>query len=160
MKRTIILAAGLWGTLCPALTGNASIRDTSIRKGNSTHEVRRQATERTVTSHTSRGRKKSEIERIIAQSKYPKTLRAIAQVESNFDQHAVGDNGKSYGLFQIQRRHWGPVPKSVHGQVRKAEEVFGHLVEKHGYSKAIERWNGNGREARNYRRKVLMAMEG
>lgn len=33
-------------------------------------------------------------------------LDAIAQVESNGDAHAVGDNGRALGMYQIHRAYW------------------------------------------------------
>lgn len=95
---------------------------------------------------------------VIARSRYPFTLAAIAKVESDFRPQIKGDSGKSHGLYQIQSQHWGSFDKSVEGQTRKAEQVFSELVREYGYKTAIERWNGSGKQARQYRQKVLLTM--
>ena len=95
---------------------------------------------------------------IIANSKYPYTLTAIAKVESDFRPNIRGDHGKSYGLYQIQERHWGYVPRTIEGQTRVAERIVGSLVDEHGYSRAIERYNGSGKDAKRYRHKVLLVI--
>jgi soluble lytic murein transglycosylase-like protein len=92
---------------------------------------------------------------VLAKTKYPKTLAAIAKVESDFDPHAVGDSGKSIGMYQIQPRLHGPVPKSIQGQTRKAEQLLDKLVKTKGYYLAIARYNGDGPKAEEYRRKVM-----
>lgn len=95
---------------------------------------------------------------IAHRSKYPMALGAIAYqetVKAGYDHTAVGDGGASYGLFQIQKRHWGAVPKDVAGQVDKADAIFTQLVAEYGYREAIKRWNGSGRKARTYQARVL-----
>lgn len=96
----------------------------------------------------------------IAKSKYPKTLKAIAIVESRIDPKSIGDHGDSYGLFHIQKKYWGPVPKSIEGQVDKAEKILDELIEKHGYYDALARWNGKGKASIRHRNRVLLAMKG
>lgn len=96
-------------------------------------------------------------------SKRPKTMLAIAAVESGKNgPQIIGDHGQSRGIFQIQARHWqavignnGEVADDLEEQVRQADAVFDVLVEAYGYREAVRRWNGKGRQARNYQRKVL-----
>lgn len=95
---------------------------------------------------------------VFANSKYPYLLTAIAKVESDYKPQVRGDHGKSFGLYQIQSRYWGIVPDSVEGQTRHAERILECLIRKHGVSKAVERYNGSGRDARRYRQKVFLVM--
>ena len=92
---------------------------------------------------------------VFANSKYPYLLTAIAKVESDFRPQIVGDGGKSYGMYQIQSKHWGYVPESVEGQTRKAEQVISHLIQKHGLRRGITAYNGSGKQASQYTDKVL-----
>lgn len=94
-------------------------------------------------------------ESIINNTKYPILLAAIAKVESNYRPQIKGDNGASHGLFQIQRKHWGVVPDGVPDQVAKCDRIFRELERKHGYYDAIRHYNGSGRGAEAYRRRVL-----
>lgn len=98
------------------------------------------------------------IAQVLAKSKYPHTLAAMAKVESDFRPQAKGDNGESKGMYQIQKRHWGEVPDSIEDQTIMAEQILSELIIKYGYRKGIERWNGRGKNARLYRDKVLLAM--
>ena len=95
---------------------------------------------------------------VLANSKYPYTLTAIAKVESDFRPNVRGDHGKSYGLYQIQERYWGYVPRTIEGQTRVAERVIESLVNEHGYSRAIKHYNGSGKDAERYRRRVLLVI--
>ena len=101
--------------------------------------------------------KDKRIANAIKKTKYPYTLAAIAKQETGgtFDPNTVGDKGKSFGLYQIQERHWGKFDKSIEGQTKKAEEILDELVKEHGYNKAVERYNGSGKQARAYRKDVL-----
>lgn len=94
----------------------------------------------------------------LAKSRYPKILTAISKVESDFRPQVYGDSGDSYGLFQLQEKHWGPIGESVEEQTRAAERVVGVLIERHGFPKCIERYNGRGQRAREYRKRVLAVM--
>lgn len=96
---------------------------------------------------------------VIAKSKYPYTLAAIAKVESDYKPQVRGDNGKSYGLYQIQAKHWGYVPNTVEGQTRKAERILDTLIEDYGFTRAIERYNGSGKCARRYRERVFYVLK-
>ena len=94
----------------------------------------------------------------LAKSKYPKILTAIAKVESDCRPQVKGDSGKSFGMFQIQEQHWGKVGDSVEDQTASAEKIVTALYKKHGFPKCIERYNGKGRQARDYKKKVLLIM--
>ena len=101
--------------------------------------------------------KDKRIANAIKKTKYPYTLAAIAKQETGgtFDPNTVGDKGKSFGLYQIQERHWGKFDKSIEGQTKKAEQILDELIKEHGYNKAVERYNGSGKQARAYRKDVL-----
>ena len=98
------------------------------------------------------------IANVIAQSKYPYTLAAIAKVESNFRPRIIGDKGKSFGLYQIQSRYHGAFPETVEGQTKYCEQILEKLFRQYPYEQAIERYNGKGHKARQYRQKVMVAM--
>ena len=57
----------------------------------------------------------------------PKTMAAIAIVESNGTPHAVGRSGER-GAWQVIPKVWGSVPKSADGQARQAERILDELV--------------------------------
>jgi hypothetical protein len=99
-----------------------------------------------------------EIANAIAKSKYPKTLAAIAKVESEFKRDAIGDRGEAFGLFQIQQKHHGQVPADIVGQTKKAEGILDDLVRRRGYYQAIALYNGDGPASRRYRDKILNTM--
>jgi hypothetical protein len=94
-------------------------------------------------------------ESIYSNTKYPLLLAAIAKVESNYRPQIRGDGGDSHGLFQIQPHHWGYVPEAVPAQVIKCDRIFRELERRHGYYGAIKHYNGSGRGAEAYRRRVL-----
>ncbi len=64
----------------------------------------------------------------VSKTRRPKTLAAIAVVESRGNPKAVGDNGDSKGAFQVQQRHWQPVPESPEDQARQAEQILEELL--------------------------------
>lgn len=99
------------------------------------------------------------IAEVIARSGYPYLLAAIAKVESDYKPQIKGDGGDSHGLYQIQEKHWGTFDKSVEGQTLKAEQILSELIKQHGYSMAVERWNGTGKQARAYKKKVFACMK-
>jgi hypothetical protein len=101
--------------------------------------------------------KNERIAKAIKKTKYPYTLAAIAKRETGgtFNPNLIGDRGQSFGLYQIQEKHWGKFDKSIEGQTKKAEEILDELIKAHRYTKAVERWNGSGRMARVYRDDVL-----
>jgi len=96
----------------------------------------------------------SQIAKAIADTKEPYWLAAIAKVESNYNPQIIGDKGDSYGLYQIQPKHWGYVPSSVEGQTKKAEDILSGLAKRGGIYSGVVRWNGRGIAARHYAKKV------
>lgn len=92
---------------------------------------------------------------VISKSKYPYTLAAIAKVESDYRPRAVGDGGKSWGMYQIQRRLHGEFRDTIESQTDKAEDILEALINEQGYYNAIKAYNGTGRPAIKYRQKVL-----
>lgn len=99
------------------------------------------------------------IAEVLAKTEYPFELAAIAKIESGFRPLVKGDSGASFGLYQIQEKHWGMVPRTVEGQTRKAEKIFHNQVIRYGRIQAIAKWNGTGERAEKYRSKVLLAMK-
>jgi hypothetical protein len=100
--------------------------------------------------------KDSYISKVLSESKYPYTLAAIAKAESDYRPQIVGDHGTAHGMYQIRPKHWGAVPDRIEDQTKKAEQILDHLIAKHGYKKAIYKWNGSGKEAKQYAKNVLI----
>jgi hypothetical protein len=95
---------------------------------------------------------------IAERTAYPRTMAAIAYretVRSGKDHTAIGDGGESRGLFQIQPKWHGPVPDEIEAQIDKANDLFLDYVRRFGYRKAVQKWNGEGEEARAYQHEVL-----
>lgn len=95
---------------------------------------------------------------VMPQRKQAMTLAAIAHretVRGGYDHHAIGDGGKSKGLFQIQQRLHGAVPDDLEGQVAQATDLFLDYARRYGYRAAVKRWNGDGPLAQGYQRHVL-----
>jgi len=103
--------------------------------------------------------KDSYISKVISESKYPYTLAAIAKAESDYRPQIVGDNGTSFGLYQIRPKHWGAVPDTIEEQTKKAEQILDKLIWEHGYRKALVKWNGSGDGARQYAKNVLRIIQ-
>ena len=83
-----------------------------------------------------------------------KTVLKTSMEESGGDPNAIGDGGKSYGAFQIQAQHWGPVPRQLDGQADKAQKILeGHIKESKGnLRKALAMYNGGDKPpAKSYR---------
>lgn len=57
-------------------------------------------------------------------TKKPKLMAAIAIKESNGNPNAVGDSGASKGAFQVQSKHWGPVPTNAVDQALQSERIL------------------------------------
>lgn len=98
------------------------------------------------------------IAEVLAKSKYPLLLTAIAKQESGFRPLVRGDGGKSWGMFQMQPKLHGNFNLSVENQVRKAEQVMTWMIAAYGWPKAAQKWNGEGRDARRYQKSVLATM--
>ena len=74
-------------------------------------------------------------------------LMAMAFVESNFDNHAIGDHGQSHGLFQIHRGYHRHITIEQARDIRfSAEWTIDRMIH-YGYpeyrSNAIRRHNGS-----------------
>lgn len=77
----------------------------------------------------------------------PALYASLSMEESGGDPNAIGDGGKSFGAFQIQAQHWGPVPRQLDGQAAKAQKILeGHIKETKGnLRKALAMYNGGDR---------------
>lgn len=95
------------------------------------------------------------IAEVISKTKYPYLMAAIAIHESGVRPQIVGDSGESYGLFQIQRKHWGWLGDSVQCQADLCERILERLITSNGVEKGVQKYNGSGREARAYARRVI-----
>lgn len=108
----------------------------------------------------SRYSQNKELAECLADTKYPYVLAAIAKVESDYRPHVKGDGGDSFGLYQIQRKHWGSVGSTIEQQTDKAEAIFSTLRGRSDTNgEAIRRWNGSGKKARIYQQKVIKAIK-
>jgi hypothetical protein len=96
-----------------------------------------------------------ELAELLAECQYPRVLAAIACRESGFDLKARGSVGER-GMYQIRPEVWGDPGRTVRSQTKKAEKVLLTLLDEHGgLSRAVERYNGSGRDAAHYRDQVL-----
>ena len=95
------------------------------------------------------------ISKVLDQSKYKYVLTAIASVESSYRPQVKGDSGDSFGLYQIQSRHWGRFGDSLEDQTKKAETILDALGAKKDIKTAIRKYNGSGQRAKAYQKKVL-----
>lgn len=96
------------------------------------------------------------IAEVISKRKRPYLLAAIKLIETEqAGPYITGDDGDSIGMFQVQPRHWNKVEYEVSKQVIQCEKIVEFLIDKHGISKGIERYNGSGRNARHYSKRVI-----
>lgn len=96
-----------------------------------------------------------ELADLLAECEYPRVMAAIACRESRFDTAAIGSVGER-GMYQVRPDVWGDPGQSLKSQTDKAEAVLLALIKKHGgLSRAIARYNGDGRKAMEYRDDVL-----
>lgn len=81
----------------------------------------------------------------------------IAQglVESNLDSRAVGTSGEKGG-WQVIEKYWGKVPTGIVSQARQSERILNEIRENNlcGLFDALVAYNGTGRKAVKYARKV------
>jgi hypothetical protein len=92
---------------------------------------------------------------VIARTKYPYLLAAIACVESDFRPQAIGDRGKAYGMFQVWPSIWGWNGDSVESQAMHAERILSRLLAGRRTIHGVQHWNGGGPQARQYARRVI-----
>jgi soluble lytic murein transglycosylase-like protein len=86
---------------------------------------------------------------------------AVSQIESNYNPFAIGDKGKSVGLFQIQDHEWKECLKNplinslIFATILKGlEQKYGHIT------LALSVYNGGPRNPNlAYAKKVLKALE-
>lgn len=88
----------------------------------------------------------------------PGLLASVILVESNCKIDAVGKAGE-LGLGQIRKEIWGDFLqqnqiKDIRG-VEATAAVLSYHVKKWGMKKGVERYNGQGKKAKEYRAKVM-----
>lgn len=97
----------------------------------------------------------------------PKVVKAIIKVESGGDENAIGDNGNSIGLMQVQPRFnahrlkQGESLLDPQVNVRVGCELLSELLEKYGtLDKALTAYNaGHDTVSREYANRVYEEME-
>lgn len=82
----------------------------------------------------------------------PEITIAQGMVESNLNPLVSGDSRQSYGAFQVQKKHWGTVPKSFYLQAKQSQQIL-HNTSGSMETK-IERYNGSGAMSISYKNKV------
>jgi hypothetical protein len=80
----------------------------------------------------------------IAEAKHWKAVVAVGSQEGLKD--VKGDGGDSEGRFQVQKKHWGIVPRSVSGQVKQCDKILDELLDASGGKVAgmLQSYNGSG----------------
>ena len=91
----------------------------------------------------------------VGRSKRPIQTAVIAKRESRANPKAVGDGGKSRGMYQVQGKYWGRVPKSMDGQTDQHDKIMDDLVASSDPVQAIQNYNGAGPKAREYKRETV-----
>ena len=86
-------------------------------------------------------------------------VAAIGKIESDYRPQIVGDGGDSYGLFQIQRKYHGRFADGLESQVDKCESIINSLTVQYGVVRGIQHYNGSGKQARAYAKKILRTMK-
>lgn len=90
-------------------------------------------------------------------------LMAMAQTESNFDCALVGDQGRSYGCFQIQIKMHGVTAEQARDFAWAARWTLDRMTQEFGYPKyrtsAIRAHNGAGVAAVQYAERVKARAE-
>lgn len=100
------------------------------------------------------------IAEVISKTKYPVLIAAIAKVESDYRPQIRGDNGESWGMYQIQPKHHGWLGDSIEDQTKLCERiVHGLLVRKRIDRLAIAKYNGSGVKSIKYAVKVIKVMK-
>jgi len=84
----------------------------------------------------------------------PSISLAIGQVESNMNYKAIGKD-KEKGAFQVREKYWGKVSKNPRSQFIQHNKILNDLTHEHlEIELAVERYNGEGTQAKQYRDKV------
>lgn len=97
----------------------------------------------------------------VTKTKKPALMAALAIRESNGNPHAVGDGSQSIGAFQVQPKHWQPVPATATEQAQQAERILDELVAaspRGSLLQALSRYNSGkpaSRAGRRYAARVL-----
>lgn len=97
----------------------------------------------------------------VTKTKRPALMAALAIRESNGNPHAVGDGKQSLGAFQVQPKHWQPVPSTATEQAQQAERILDELVAvspRGSLLQALSRYNSGkpaSRAGRRYAARVL-----
>lgn len=89
----------------------------------------------------------------VSKTKDPALFAALAIAESTGNPSATGDGGRSKGAFQVQEKHWGPVPETATEQALQAEKILEDLLQdsslrddrRGSLRYALARYNGGGR---------------
>lgn len=86
---------------------------------------------------------------------FPLLSVSIGHVESGMNPLAVG-KAHEQGAFQVRAKYWGKVPNGIRGQMAQHDAILRELLEACGQDvmTATERYNGSGRKAKQYARKV------
>lgn len=93
--------------------------------------------------------------RAAMRTKRPALSAAQAIVESRGNIKARGKAGEK-GAWQVREKYWGKVPGSAVKQALQNERIIEDLIRATGgLPLAVERYNGTGKKARVYSRKVL-----
>ena len=85
----------------------------------------------------------------------PTLTMAIGTVESGLNTLAVGSMNEQ-GAFQVRESIWGKVPHTFIAQARHNESIVNTLIKENKgcVNKAIQRYNGSGKQSLIYLAKV------
>lgn len=88
----------------------------------------------------------------------PEITLAQAHIESHGNAHAIGKAGER-GAWQVRPKIWGAVPADLHGQQMQNERIMEELMRanKGDLEKSLIRYNGKGKQARRYAKRVILA---
>jgi hypothetical protein len=86
----------------------------------------------------------------------PELTIAHGIIESNLNPRAIGKM-KEKGAWQVREKFWGKVPDDIFAQAKQHERILNTLIKEsnNDLSKAISRYNGKGRKAQIYAKKVI-----
>ena len=82
----------------------------------------------------------------------PEITIAQGMIESNLNPLVSGDSKQSSGAFQVQKKHWGAVPKCLYLQAKQSERILHSL--NGSFETKIQRYNGSGHKTVLYKNKV------